>query len=254
MKDRLRKWKQHTLFSQHPLISKHIPETRLYTIENLFDLLERYEYVYLKNDRGGQGKGIFKVSKSNDGLYCFNGYTLSGKKIQKRVVKIEDFHPVLHPIERFGGYIVQEGIRSFTSDGYPLIIRVHVQTLKGKWLIGGMYGKIASAETMENGVINRNRGAQVMTVDELLMAHLKMDETEKNQMINRIKNTSILATKLVASVVPRIEYGIDIGINQSGNPIIFEVNTSPGVGPFSKLENGKMRKRIKAIRKMHLEN
>ena len=242
------------LLSQHPLLSKYIPETKLYTIENLSDLLERYEYVYLKNDRGGRGKGIYQVFKSNEGHYCFNGYTLDGKKTQRNVATIEEFHPVLHPIEKYGGYIVQEGIQSLTLDGYPLSIRVHVQTLKGTWLIGGMYGKIATVETMENGIINSNIGAQVMTIDELLSVHLMMDETEKNKMITCIEEASILAAEVVASAVPRIEYGIDFGISQSGEPIIFEINTSPGVGNFSKIENGEMRKRMKAIRKMHLED
>ncbi|SFC78012.1 YheC/D like ATP-grasp [Bacillus sp. OV322] len=254
MKERLGKWRQYSLFSEHPLLNKNIPETKLFTIKNLSKLLERYEYVYLKNNRGGQGKGIYKVFKDTHGLYCFNGYTLSGEKIQKSVVTIEDFLPVLHPIKRFGGYIVQEGIQSSTPEGHPLILRVHVQTLKGKWLIGGMYGKIATEETMENGVINRNRGAQVMTVDELLTAHLKMDEKEKDKMIKIIKKTSILAAEVVAPAVPHIEYGVDIGIKQNGDPIIFEINTSPGVGPFSKIDNGEMAKRIKSIRKMYLKD
>ncbi|SFC77939.1 YheC/D like ATP-grasp [Bacillus sp. OV322] len=254
MKDRLGKWKQYTLLGQHPLLSKHLPETKLYSIENLSELLERYEYVYLKNNRGGRGKGIYKVFKSNDGLHCFNGYPLNGEKIKKCVVNIEDFHPILHPIERFGGYIVQEGIKSLTPDGHPLSIRVHVQTLNGKWLIGGMYGMIAIGKTMESGVINMDRGAQAMRLDKLLSVHLKLDKTEKNKVINSIKTISILAAEMVASEVPRIEYGIDLGISQSGKPIIFEINTSPAVGLFSKMGNGEMGKRIKAIRKMHKEN
>lgn len=254
MTERLRKWKQYTLLGQHPLISKYIPETKLYSVENLSDLLERYEFVYLKNDRGGRGKGIYKVNKSNEGLYCFNGYPISGKKIKRCVANIEDFHPVLHPMDRFGGYIVQEGIQSFTQDGHPLAIRVHVQTLNGKWLVGGMYGMIAMVNTMKNGVINRMRGAQVLTVDELLSVHLKLDETEKNKIIYILKKLSILAAEVVSSEVPDIEFGVDFGISQSGNPIIFEINTSPAVGLFSKIEDGKMGRRIKAIRKKHKES
>lgn len=254
MTERLRKWKQYTLLGQHPLISKYIPETKLYSVENLSDLLERYEFVYLKNDRGGRGKGIYKVNKSNEGLYCFNGYPISGKKIKRCVANIEDFHPVLHPMDRFGGYIVQEGIQSFTLDGHPLAIRVHVQTLNGKWLVGGMYGMIAMVNTMKNGVINRMRGAQVLTVDELLSVHLKLDETEKNKIIYILKKLSILAAEVVSSEVPDIEFGVDFGISQSGNPIIFEINTSPAVGLFSKIEDGKMGRRIKAIRKKHKES
>lgn len=254
MTERLRKWKQYTLLGQHPLISKYIPETKLYSVENLSDLLERYEFVYLKNDRGGRGKGIYKVNKSNEGLYCFNGYPISGKKIKRCVANIEDFHPVLHPMDRFGGYIVQEGIQSFTLDGHPLAIRVHVQTLNGKWLVGGMYGMIAMVNTMKNGVINRMRGAQVLTVDELLSVHLKLEETERNKIIYILKKLSILAAEVVSSEVPDIEFGVDFGISQSGNPIIFEINTSPAVGLFSKIEDGKMGRRIKAIRKKHKES
>ncbi|WNS75835.1 YheC/YheD family protein [Bacillus sp. DTU_2020_1000418_1_SI_GHA_SEK_038] len=254
MKERLGKWRQYTLLSEHPLLTKYIPETKLYTTKNLTDLLDRYEYVYLKNDRGGQGKGIFKVYRNKNGLYCFNGYSLDGKKIQMDVVNIKDFEPHLHPINRFGGYIVQEGIQSITPDGFPLSIRVHAQILRGEWLIGGIYGKIATEETTENGVINANRGAQVMTIDTLLSEHLKMRNKEKNNMIKLIMEASAISAKVAASAVPQIEYGIDFGINQFRKPVIFEINTSPGVGNFSKIGNGEMRKRIKAIRKMHLED
>lgn len=253
LKDRLGKWRQYSLLSKHPLLNKYIPETKQFTIENLTEFLELYEYVYLKNDRGGQGKGIFKVNKRKDGLYSFNGYTLSGKKIQMKVKKIEDFLPVLHPIERFGGYIVQKGVHSLTQDGFPLSIRVHVQILKRKWLVGGLYGKIGTEETNENGVINTNRGAQIMTIDSLLSKHLMLHKTEREEMINCIKEASVIAAEIAASAFPQIEYGIDFGISNYKDPIIFEINTSPGVGNYSKIGDGEMGKRIKEIRRMHLE-
>lgn len=241
------------MLSAHPLLLKYIPETKLYTIENLTDLLNRYDYVYLKNDRGGQGKGIFKTHKIGE-QYCFDGYTLDGERIQMTVDELEDFEPILHPIKRFGGYIVQEGVPSVTMNGEPLSIRVHTQILNDKWLVGGLYGKIATDETSGNGVINTNRGAQIMTIETLLTKHLLMNESEQNELIDCIKEASTLAAEIAASAVPQIEYGIDFGISQSLEPVIFEINTSPGVGNFSKLEDREMQKRIKAIRKMHLEN
>ncbi|PPA68948.1 YheC/YheD family protein [Jeotgalibacillus proteolyticus] len=253
MKKRLGKWLQYILLSKHPALSKFIPETALFTVENLTDLLKRYESVYLKNDRGGQGKGIFKVYKNKDGLYCFNGYTLNGEKIKMDVKKIEEFEPVLHPINRFGGYLVQEGIPSLTPTGLPLSIRVHVQLLKGEWVIGGMYGKVATEETTSSGVINSHRGAELMTIDTLLSEHLGMDDKKKNDLINCIKEVSIIAAGVAATAVPQIEYGIDFGISKCMDPVLFEINTSPGVGNFSKVGNGEMRKQIKAIRSMHLK-
>lgn len=252
MKERLGKAKQYALFSNHPLLSNYIPETQKYTVKNLMELLEKYESVYLKNDRGGQGKGIFKVTKNNAGLYCFNGYSLKGEKIAREVAKIEDFEPVLHPINKFGGYLVQEGVNSTTVDGFPLSIRVHVQILKDKWLIGGMYGKVATDETIENGVVNTNRGAQPMLIETLLSDHLKMNKVEIDRMTKSIKEAAIKAAELAAVSFPQIEYGVDFGIKDYHKLILFEINTSPGVGNFSKLGNGEMRRRIKEIRRKHL--
>jgi len=253
LKERLGKWKQFTMFSGHPLLSKYIPETKKYTIENLIEMLDRHEHIYLKNDRGGQGKGIFKVTKSKEGLYRFNGYTMKGEKVKMDVAKIKDFEPVLHPITRFGGYIVQEGVNSTTLDGFPLAIRVHVQILKDKWLIGGMYGKVAKDETTENGIIKTSHSPQLMMVETLLSDHLKMKKTEIDYMIKSIQEISVKAAEISAESVPEIEYGVDFGIKDFKELILFEINTSPGVSNFSKIDNKEMRERIKAIRAAHLK-
>jgi glutathione synthase/RimK-type ligase-like ATP-grasp enzyme len=254
LKKRLDKLIQHSLFSNHPLPFTYIPETKKYSVKNLIELLNKYEFVYLKNNRGGQGKGIYKVTKTKDGLYRFNGYTLDGEKVMMDVVKIKDFEHVLQPMYKYGGYLVQEGINSTTLNGYPLSIRVHVQILKDKWLVGGMYGKIATDETTENGVINTNRGAELMMIETLLSDHLKMNKTEIDHMINYIKESSIKAAEISAVFFPDIEFGVDFGMKDYKELVFFEINSSPAVGNFSKLGNGEMRKRIKEIRRKHLNN
>ena len=66
MKVRLDKWKQYNILSKHPLLSAYTPETRLYSVKNLTELLEKYEFAYIKNFRGGQGMGLFKVEKRDE--------------------------------------------------------------------------------------------------------------------------------------------------------------------------------------------
>ncbi|MFJ7730899.1 YheC/YheD family protein [Lysinibacillus sp. NPDC097231] len=251
MKNALGKWEQILLLKQNPLTTNCIPESTLYSLENLIYFLNRYEYVYVKHNNTGQGRAIYKVYKRKDGRYCFNGFTMQGEEINKCVAAIEDFHQVLHPFENKlnGIYIIQEGVMSLTPDEDSISIRVHVQNLKGQWIIGGIYGRI---ETEDHGIVNSNRGSQVIPIDELLSDYMMMDNTKKDKTIDSLKEDSILASEVIASHFPCREYGIDFGINPKGKPILFEVNTTPSISSFAKIDRA-IWKKIVEIRKMQNE-
>ncbi|MFC5602107.1 YheC/YheD family protein [Sporosarcina koreensis] len=258
MQYRMGKWYQYILFSSDPLTSGVIPHTRVYNAENLLDFLKLYETVYIKHDRGGQGKGIYKVYKEENGRYCLNGFTPKGEELKISIATIEDFKPETYPYMGFGGlldrtYIVQEGINSSTLHGMPLAVRVHVQLLNGEWGVSGMYGKVASARTYENGIVNANQGSQVMTISELLSIHLGLDNEDTSRLIESIEEIALTAAKLVSKEFPRLEYGIDFGIDANANPVLFEVNTYPGIGNFAKIENKRILNKIRAIRKLQQE-
>ncbi|MBU8879980.1 YheC/YheD family protein [Bacillus sp. FJAT-29790] len=256
MSDSLGKWKQSLLLRQSPLTANSIPETDIYSLKNLIDLMNRHDYVYVKHDTSGQGRAMFKIFKRNDGHYCFNGFTFQGKLINKCVTAIEDFHQLLHPFEKFGrltNYIIQEGIPSLTLNRLPFSIRSHVQNLEGQWVIGGMFGKIGSDEAIDHGIANTHQGAQVVPMDKLLSVHLKMDDAKKDEVIDSLQKVSISAAEVIASQFPCREYGIDLGLHRNGEPVIFEVNTTPGIGGFARIENKALWERIVEIRKLQKE-
>jgi hypothetical protein len=249
----LGKWEQYLLLSKDPYTKKNIPQTKKYNLVNLLNLISSSEYAYVKHERTGQGRAIFKVYKEEEDSYCFNGYSIQGEPITKCVTKIEDFHKVLHPFERLGrqeNYIVQEGIQSFTPNGRPFSIRVHVQILKGEWVIGGMYANIGSQLATENGILNYHRDSTIITIDELLSLHCQMDKKKKKEILDCIEKVSISAAKVIASQYPNREYGIDLGLNTENKPILFEVNTTPGISAFAGLENKAIWKRIVKNRKL----
>jgi hypothetical protein len=160
---------------------------------------------------------------------------------------------VLHPFERFGrqeNYIVQEGIQSFTPNGRPISVRVHVQLLKGEWVIGGMYTNIGSQLATDNGIMNYHRDSTIITIDELLSLHYQMDKKKKKEILGCIEKVSISAAKVIASKYPNREYGIDLGLNKEKKPILFEVNTTPGISGFAGLEDNSIWKNIVKNRKM----
>ncbi|MGE8036207.1 YheC/YheD family protein [Lysinibacillus sp. NPDC093692] len=253
MKNGLGKWEQFLLLNKNPLTTNCIPKSTLYSLENLIYFLDRYEYVYVKHTSTGQGRAIYKVYKRKDGHYCFNGFNMQGKEINKCVAAIEDFHKILHPYEKHDKlseiYIIQEGIKSLTPNEDAISIRVHVQNLKGKWIIGGIYGRIAYED---HGIVNSNRGSQVIPIDELLSDYMMMDNTKKNKTIASLKKISILASEVIASHFPCREYGIDFGINPKGKPILFEVNTTPSISSFAKIDK-EIWKKIVEIRKKQNE-
>ena len=142
MKRTMGKWEQSLLLQQHLLVAKHIPETIIYSENNLDDLLNRYQSVYVKHDTTGQGRAILKIRKDHGRNYYVNGFTIQGTPIQKSVSKVDEIQQLLHPFLKFGResgpYIIQEDIQSYTQNGQPFSIRVHVQKLKNKWVIGEM--------------------------------------------------------------------------------------------------------------------
>ncbi|WHT49422.1 hypothetical protein QNH10_07745 [Sporosarcina thermotolerans] len=141
MKRAMGKWEQNVLLQQYPFVAKHIPETLLYSESNLDYCLKRYQSVYVKHDTTGQGRAILKIHKSIYGNYYVNGTTIQGTPIRKSLPKVNEIQQLLHPFIKLGResglYIIQENIHSYNQNGQPFIIRVHVQKLKGNWVIGG---------------------------------------------------------------------------------------------------------------------
>lgn len=257
MSQKLGKWQQYLLLQQDSLCRALLPQTTLFTAESLLVMLDLFEYVYVKHDSLGQGRGLFKVMKKNNGDYYFNGFTIHGRKKNMCVSSINDFLPILHPYAKFGrpsgSYIIQEGIKSLTLTEQPFVIRIHIQILKGEWVIGGMYAKIASHTTEENGIVNIHRGAQLMPMNELLHVHLKMKKQKSAEVIHSLHSAAVSVAKVVAIQYPNREYGLDFGLNQQGKPVLFEVNTTPGIRGFAAMEEMALWRRIVNIRKQQKE-
>lgn len=251
--EKLGKWRQMELLQRNKFTVSFIPETVLYSKENLGSLLESYEYVYVKHDTTGQGRGIFKVFKEGNHIY-FNGYSIQGKEVDGCVTRIDDFHRLLYPFERLekpgGTYIVQQGISSNAQNGQPISIRVHIQKLRGKWIVGGMNGKVGD---LASGIANINRGDKVYAVDEVVKTYMKMHWYKRKRVVKRLRKLAIKTAKVIELEVPCREYGIDFGITGNGKLVIFEVNTTPGISGFAGIADRVMWKRIVAIRKIQNE-
>ncbi|OES45288.1 YheC/YheD family protein [Domibacillus iocasae] len=247
MKNALGKLDQYRLLQNHPLVHEHLPDTAEYTKENLVYFANRYPVVFIKHDTSGQGRGVYKLSKESDHLYSLSGYSLQGKEVDQ-VMDIDEIHKTLQPFERLGRtqpYIVQEGINSVSVQGQHINIRVHVQHVNGKPAVGGIYGSIAYEE---NGITNICRGAFAMPMRLLFFIFLKVKKDEQQDILNKLMEVSVAASEVIANHYPCRECGVDLGLDQNLKPFIFEINTTPGMEDFARIDR-QMWEQIVANRK-----
>lgn len=250
MVHRINKWEQTVKLKQNRITSQNYPESELYSDEVLRDFLNRYPFVYVKLIYGSRGRGVMRIGENADGGYTINGYTASGSKIVKEFESLEELTKTTHSLylkNSFSKYIVQQGISSFTSDGMALGIRVHVQYVQGKWVVGGMHGKIGN---LDDGVVSRNHGARALPVQQLLVQHLQMDQQQVQKTETNIERLCLEA----ASIFHRehdwlLECGIDIGIDHEGKIWIFEVNMRPSIKFFYYLEDKSIAEQLVMNRK-----
>lgn len=254
--EKLGKWRQIELLQRHKYTSRHIVETTLYSGDNLMSMLNRHGIVYVKHNTSGQGRGIFKVFRDDNKRICLNGYSIQGNEVSRCVDRLEDFHQLLHPYAKWGRksatYIIQEAITSNAQNGQPISIRVHIQKLHGKWIISGMNGRVAIDQS-KTGIANSHRGAVVYTLTELLEDQLAIKKFERKLVVKKLKKIATRVAKVIEVEAPCREYGIDFGLTEKRKPILFEVNTTPGISSFAKIEDGMMWKRIVEIRKLQRE-
>ncbi|MDZ5473685.1 YheC/YheD family protein [Bacillus sp. 31A1R] len=256
----IRKKKQAEILMSDPMVSKYFPESIEFSTEALQDFMSRYDSVYLKPDGGGQGRGIIRVSKEENGMYSLKGYTPTGKDLSIKASNLRAIKEVIQPnafFEKHRKYVIQQGINSLSQNGQPLGIRVHTQKLKNNWVRSGILGKMVNSE---DGIVNRNRGAWAIPIRELLTDYAGMDVNKAIQIENEITTISIKASQLFAEHYPWLdECGIDIGLSQDGQPWIFEVNSNPSIAFFYQLpdktmargifRNRRIKKSLKRLRK-----
>ncbi|MBS4199845.1 hypothetical protein KHA93_09265 [Bacillus sp. FJAT-49732] len=120
-------------------------------------------------------------------------------------------------------------------------------------VLGGMYGKIGLTEAEANGNVNSHRGAYVLSINELLTIHLNMDQEKYTETKGRLNSLAVSAARVISSQYQHREYGIDVGLNEQDNPVIFEVNTTPSIRSFAEVEKKAIWKRIVNIRKQQNE-
>ncbi|SER98605.1 YheC/YheD family protein [Salisediminibacterium halotolerans] len=195
-----------------------IPYRHVQSLGDLDEFIDHYVEVILKPAKGSQGNRIFQV-RYEDGNYKLEtdktSEFLAEEEMRKRVQ--ETFK------ER--KYLIQPLIRSKTREGHPYDIRMHVRRGKdGEWQVINLLPRIGMSNAITSNV---NQGGGISQIDPFL-ANVFGDEAERvKEKLVEISTT--FPDKLQKHFSFEIDaLGIDIGLDETGKPWFFEVNTSPG--------------------------
>ncbi|SMO62902.1 YheC/YheD family protein [Melghirimyces algeriensis] len=243
MKYKKSKWKQADLLKRNHVTAKALPETLFYNIQNLKDMLKRHPFVYIKPDTGGQGRGIFRVTRK-----LTKEYHIQGNHYSQMCTDVNSVHQCLEILIQAQNYIIQQGIQSETSDGRPFDFRVHVQRVRGRWVIGGIVGRLGSPS---NIVTNRHQGGRPLRIKQLFRKYLAWNRKKEKRVIERIKRLAMETAKAMNKGYPEcLEQGVDIGVDAKGRPWIFESNITPGIAVFAALKDKKAYWKIRKNRRL----
>lgn len=221
------------VLSKNCVVDIFIPETVIFSIDNLGYMLDKYDMVVFKPDGGTGGKNVGMISKMShdrfnvqmtDNLY----ENISFNKVYKFIAKIS---------KKKTKFILQRGIKLLKYNGNVVDIRVLIQKPYQDWEITGIVGKVAEGDKI---VTNSGYGGKGIPIEELL-TNLKYSNEE-------IEKLKVIMSSLAYQVADTLNekyrgiraLGLDIGLDEKLYPWILEVNTKPGYKRFDMIEDKTM--------------
>ncbi|NLP37074.1 MAG: YheC/YheD family protein [Firmicutes bacterium] len=203
-----------------PWLARFVPETKLFSSENLKAMLAKFNEVYVKPDRGRRGERVIAISVLPDG-----SYQIKHENAENTVEKIANAVNFVKKIAGNDQFIVQRGITMLCVDESPFDLRVNVQKPYAKWIVSSM---IAKKQAPGKIVTNYSQGGILLEFEEAL----KLAGLEKSQ-VSKIKklltNIGERTARVLNEKYPGLrELGLDIALDKmSHKPWILEVNTKP---------------------------
>jgi len=195
-----------------------IPSTTVENFETFHSFLEKYREIIIKPKNGQRGKGIYKLSITED------GYLLIIDNQEELLSKSDLFHFFDQKINA-PRYLFQKYIPSITNNGDPFDCRIRLEKNgKGLWEVVIYLVRIGSGNKI---VSNVSSGGSVSRLKPFLKANYGDKEPQIRADLKHVAKT--LPYKLEKMFDTRLtSLGLDMGIDKDGTIYLFETNTAPG--------------------------
>lgn len=214
------------ILSTHPQVSRCVPDTAPFRDgRTVRGLLRRHGVVYLKSVGGSLGNDMMRLSRTPDGRWTLR---YNAGPMHTRVARFAEWGPLLariHRLTRGRPFVVQQGIRLARAQGRPFDLRVLAQKLPdGRWTFTGGAARVAGPGQITTHVPRGGRRLPMETALELAFGPQAAPALAALTAQTAVQAAEALDDKLRRRFA---ETSLDIGIDEDGQPWIFEMNAKP---------------------------
>ncbi|EHS56312.1 YheC/YheD family protein [Paenibacillus kribbensis] len=211
------KWLKTKALLRHPYTAVYIPETCLYSEEQLRMMLRRHAFVFIKPVKGGGGNGVMRVAKERRGYTCTR---------MENTYRFNHFKALVDGVSRLRiqrPYLIQQGIQLASIQGRPVDYRVKVAKDGEKWIFRAVVARHARPGLV---ITNLCKGGTLLKGREALrMIYPQRLAIKKRREIVDLTRHCI---PVLERRFPGIgQLGFDYGLDPNGRIWILEVNTRP---------------------------
>ncbi|MBO3285694.1 YheC/YheD family protein [Paenibacillus sp. FSL M8-0228] len=211
------KWLKTKALLHHPYTAVYIPETCLYSEEQLRMMLRRHAFVFIKPVKGGGGIGVMRVAKERRGYTCTR---------MEHMHRFSHFRALVIGINKLRiqrPYLIQQGIQLASIQGRPVDYRVKVVKEGQRWDFRAVVARHARPGLV---ITNLCKGGTLLKGTEALrMIYPRRLAAQKRREIIELTQRCI---PVLEKRFPGIgQLGFDYGLDQNGRVWILEVNTRP---------------------------
>jgi glutathione synthase/RimK-type ligase-like ATP-grasp enzyme len=239
----LSKWEVYENIIQEELLISNIPETKLLSKENLSELAQKFETVFIKPVNGSQGRNIIKLNRTGENQFTCQTSMNQPIEIWNKILSLDDFYHLIKPLLQDRIYLVQQGISFVPYDSRAMDFRVLCHKNRfHKWKVTSIVARVAAEDMFVSNIAKGGTIISPLRALKTIFIHQKAFEA-----LTQMRELALDAADVVSRSTAGItgELGIDIGIDLAGKPWLIEVNSKPSKDFEEGL--GKIRPSAKAI-------
>jgi hypothetical protein len=220
----LSKWEVYDVLMTEEHLQPYIPITKLYSKNNLVDMLQQHPVLFLKPLHGSQGRNIIRIEQDR-GVYKLQFSYFKENQNSLTIHDIEKLQIAISPFIKKNTYLIQQGISFIQHQNRLMDFRVLCH--KNNQDIWNVTSVVARLSAEKQFVSNIARGGE--TMKPLKALTLFFDSKTCKQQIIFIKELAIEISNVISVNSEGLtgELGIDIGIDPQGHLWIIEANSKP---------------------------